>query len=245
MCTVALLQTGDKGKLLPGDCEDIALSGLRPSLHTMDVIGSISSVISLAQITAETLNHFRHANAINEKGLIRSIDGVVNSAPNVVKTTTLPGSSSSPLSRAWQRTKNTVKTAFNISSITERLDTVKSKLQEAISDTSRIICLIDLEVIEELSNNVKGSASSSKADVFYIHFERPGIPQKVVLDYTTCAQNGEQVTAESRPMRTVITLSRGGEACDVSAVGCRGMGGISKTTALRGLCHADQVRVSI
>eukprot|EP00171_Calliarthron_tuberculosum_P022493 IDg22493t1 len=184
----------------------------------MDVIGTISSVISLVQITVQTLSHLKHVNTINEdvkerlaklhgrsckfQANFRSIkdkfvnerstlpkekceqvklqvDVVselieeVNSALDNVKTTVTPSSSNNALRRAWWRTKLTVKTAFSISSITERLDTVNSKLQEAISVTSRIMSLIDLEEIKELSNNVEGGASSSKGGVFYSHFDRP------------------------------------------------------------------------
>eukprot|EP00171_Calliarthron_tuberculosum_P006675 IDg6675t1 len=78
--------------------------------------------------------------------------------------------------------------------------------------------------------------------MFYKHFDRPEIPQHVVLDYTSCDQNEEPVTAEGRLMQKVLTRSRGGEVWGVSAVGNHGMGGVGKTTALRGLCHSDQVK---
>eukprot|EP00171_Calliarthron_tuberculosum_P005480 IDg5480t1 len=67
-----------------------------------------------------------------------------------------------------------------------------------------------------------------EADVFYKHFDRPEIPQRVVLDFTTCDQNEEPVTAEGRLMRKVLTLSRGGEACGVSAIGSHGMAGLAR-----------------
>eukprot|EP00171_Calliarthron_tuberculosum_P014055 IDg14055t1 len=56
--------------------------------------------------------------------------------------------------------------------------------------------------------SVEVRVSSSKANVFYKHFDNPEILQHVVLSYTICDQNGEPVTAEGRLLQKVVTFAK-------------------------------------
>ena len=79
-------------------------------------------------------------------------------------------------------------------------------------------------------------------DVFKRHFDIPSLPSNLVFDFESFDDDNRVSTPESILLHSVLHLKSRGSWQGASALGTHGMGGVGKTTALKGICSAKSVR---
>ena len=79
-------------------------------------------------------------------------------------------------------------------------------------------------------------------DAFKPHFATPSLPSNIAFDFESVDDGNRVSTQESILLKSVLNLRSGGSWQGASALGTHGMGGVGKTTALKGICSAESVR---
>ena len=79
-------------------------------------------------------------------------------------------------------------------------------------------------------------------DAFEPHFDIPSLPSNVVFDFESYDDDSCVTTPESVLLHSVLDLKSQGSWQEASALGTLGMGGVGKTTALKGICSAGSVQ---
>eukprot|EP00171_Calliarthron_tuberculosum_P023393 IDg23393t1 len=137
--------------------------------------------------------------------------------------------------------KTVVLDASGVTDISSGLQNVRACVQHAASNCTQITNF------RSLHKKLDKLQPQEISDVFEAHFDKPSISRSVVLDFESCDATGTPITAEGRLRRKVLELIEEEAIGGVSAIGkqrggVHGMGGVGKTTALRGLCHDELVK---
>ncbi len=123
--------------------------------------------------------------------------------------------------------------AARMKSILGVMAKVEVYLDEAFDAASKIETHLKLEAV---------CPPQAKEEEFVSHFDYPELPDNVVLNFRS------NETQEGRLLRKLLELREKGNVQGVSAVGrgrgtaTHGMGGVGKTTALRAICHEEEVK---
>ena len=124
--------------------------------------------------------------------------------------------------------------ASKLKRVEEELERLEGCVLEAIQSSS----------IADIRRDVKElkQKAYSLVDTFKPFFDSPSLPRNPVFDFESFDNEGAHNTPEGILLNSVLQLGDQGNSEGTSALGTHGMGGVGKTTALKKICSAEQVR---
>lgn len=115
---------------------------------------------------------------------------------------------------------------------------VVSQVELELKELKRSV--VDVVLFKRMAK-LEQHADEVGSDSFKSYFDKPLLPPNVVFDFVSTDADGKLVSPEGRLLDSVLCNGKSQDSRGSIAYGTHGMGGVGKTTALKGICHEKAV----